>query len=127
MKDLDLATLVAVFQEMLGWSFWVVLAGCVLATLAFAYVLLRDRGVVATRLVRAEAIGVAGGVAAVVTMFAVTNSGLSDMGGPIDWLLAVGIFVAGLFGATIAAYALMGLFAPRRAAMAMRGGQVVEA
>lgn len=127
MKDLDLATLVAVFQEMLGWSFWAILAGCVLATLAFAYVLLRDRGVVAARLVRAEAIGVAGGVAAVVAMFAVTNSGPGDMGGPIDWLVAVGIFVAGLIGAAIAAYALMGLFARPRAAVALRGGRVVEA
>lgn len=120
MKDLDIATLVAVFQEMLGWTLWAVVAASVLATLAFAYVLVRDRGVVPARMVRAEAIGLVGGAGAVAAMFIVTNSGPGDMGGPIDWLLAVGIFVMGLVGATIGAYALMGVFAraPVRAAAA---------
>jgi hypothetical protein len=117
MKDLDLATLVAVFQEMLGWTLWAVVAASVAATLAFAYVLLRDRGVVPARMVRAELAGLLGGVGAVTAMFLVTNSSPRDMGGPIDWLLAVGIFVAGLVGATIGAYALLGLLAgaPERA------------
>jgi hypothetical protein len=125
MKDLDLATLIAVFQEMLGWTFWAILAACVLATLAFGYVLLRDRGVVAARLVRAEVLGVLGGFAAVAAMFVVTNSTPSDMGGPIDWLLALGIFVGGLFGGTIAAYALMGLFAREAAPAAVGSGRRV--
>jgi hypothetical protein len=111
MKDLDLATLVAVFQEMLGWAFWAIVAVSALATLVFVYVLLRDRGIVPARLVRAEALGVLGGGAAVVAMFAVTNSSVSDLGGPIDWLLALGIFLVGLFGTAVGAYALMGLFA----------------
>jgi hypothetical protein len=117
MKDLDAATLLAVFQEMLGWTLWPLIAVAVLATLAFLYVLLRDRGVVPRRLVWAEALGVAGGLAAVMLMFTVTNSGLSDLGGPVDWLLVVGIFAAGLIGAAIGAYALFGLVsgAPRRA------------
>jgi len=127
MKDLDVATLVAVFQEMMGWTFWAVLVACVVATLAFAAVLVRDRGVVAARLVRAELVGVLGGVAAVIAMFAVTNSTPGDMGGPIDWLLAVGIFVGGLIGSTIGAYALMGLFAPTRAPVALRGERAIEA
>ncbi|MCU0889332.1 MAG: DUF5368 domain-containing protein [Rubritepida sp.] len=117
MKQLDLATLVAVFQEMLGWTLWAIVALAVLATLAFVYVLVRDRGVVARRLVWAEAFGVLGGAAAVMLMFAVTNSGLRDLGGPVDWLLVVGIFAAGLIGSAIGLYALFGLFAgaPRRA------------
>jgi hypothetical protein len=127
MKDLDLATLVAVFQEMLGWSFWAILAGSVVATLAFAFVLVRDRGVVAARLVRAEVAGVLGGVAAVAAMFMVTNSSAADMGGPVDWLLAVGIFAGGLVGGTIAAYAVMGLFATQRAPAAGRSVRTVEA
>ena len=117
MKDLDLATLIAVFEEMLGWTLWPIVAACVLATLAFLYVVLRDRGMVAGRMVRAELLGVVGGVVAVFTMFAVTNSGFSDIGGPIDWLLVVAIFAAGLVGTAIGAYALMGRLAgaPRRA------------
>jgi hypothetical protein len=120
MKDLDLATLVAVFEEMLGWTLWPILAACVLATAAFLFVLVRDRGVVSGRMMRAELVGVLGGIGAVAAMFLVTNSSPSDMGGPIDWLLAVGIFAAGLVGATIGAYAVLGLLAgaPDRAAMA---------
>jgi hypothetical protein len=129
MKDLDLATLVAVFQELLGWTLWAVLGAAVLATLAFLYVVVRDRGVVAARLVRAELVGVLGGIGAVAAMFLVTSSSPADMGGPIDWLLAVGIFVAGLFGVAIGAYALMGLVAgaPAAAPAPTARGRRVEA
>lgn len=129
MKDLDIATLLAVFQEMLGWTLWPLIALAVLATLAFLFVLLRDRGVVPGRLVWAEALGVAGGVAAVMVMFAVTNSGLGDLGGPVDWLLVVGIFAMGLIGTAIGAYALFGLLAgaPRRTANPVATAEAVRA
>lgn len=122
MKELDLATLVAVFEEMLGWTLWPIVAACVLATLAFLYVVVRDRGIVAGRMLRAELLGVLGGVAAVAVMFVVTSSSPADLGGPIDWLLVVGIFAGGLIGAAIASYAAMGLFAraPQRAEAALR-------
>lgn len=117
MKDLDLATLIAVFEEMLGRTLWPIVAACALATATFLFVLLRDRGVVSGRMMRAELVGVLGGVGAVAAMFLVTNSTPADMGGPVDWLLAVGIFAAGLVGTTIGTYALMGLAAaaPERA------------
>ncbi|HWT07979.1 MAG TPA: DUF5368 domain-containing protein [Roseomonas sp.] len=111
MKELEIATFVAVFQELLGWTLWPIVAGCAIATLAFLYVLIRDRGVVAGRMLRAELLGVLGGAAAVTIMFAVTNSTPADLGGPIDWLLVAGIFGAGLVGGAIGSYALMGLFA----------------
>jgi hypothetical protein len=129
MKDLDIATLLAVFQEMLGWALWPLIALAVLATLVFLFVLLRDRGVVPRRLVWAEALGVAGGVAAMMVMFAVTNSGLGDLGGPVDWLLVVGIFAMGLIGTAMGTYAVFGLLggAPRRAAKPMAAGDAVRA
>jgi hypothetical protein len=129
MKELDIATLLAVFQKMLGWTLWPLIALAVLATLAFLFVLLRDRGVVPRRLVWAEALGVAGGVTAVMVMFAVTNSGLGDLGGPVDWLLVVGIFAMGLIGTAIGAYALFGLMAgaPRRSAKPMATTEAVRA
>lgn len=128
MKELDVATFVAVFQEMLGGTLWALVALAALATLAFLWVLLRDRGVVARRLVWAEALGLVGGVAAVVVMFLVTNSGLRDLGGPVDWLLVVGIFAGGVIATTVGAYALLGLFAPaRRAGQEAAGVKPVRA
>lgn len=71
------------------------LAAAALATIAFAGVLVRDRGTVPRRMLRAEAPGVAGSVPAVLFMQAVTSSGLGDLGGPVGWLLVVGIFALG--------------------------------
>lgn len=126
MKQLDIATLLAVFQEMLGPWLWVGLAAAAVATLAFLFVLVRDRGLVAARLVWAEAAGVAGGAAAVLIMFAVTHSGFSDIGGPIDWVLVAVIFVAGAVGTIVGAYALLGLIAGRRASSAVSRGAARE-
>jgi uncharacterized membrane protein YhaH (DUF805 family) len=120
MKELDLATLVAVFQEMLGVWLWMGLAAAALATLAFLFVLVRDRGVVSSRLVWSELAGVAGGVAAVLIMQSVTNSGFRDIGGPIDWILVALIFLAGAVGTIVGVYALAGLVAGRRVGNAAR-------
>jgi hypothetical protein len=109
MKEVDLATLVAVFQEMLGWTFWPLVALAAIATLSFLRVLLRDRGLIPRRLVWAEVLGVFGGVVAVFVMFTVTSSGFADMGGPIDWLLVLAIFAFGAVGTSVALYAVLGL------------------
>lgn len=109
MKDLDIGTFLAVFQEMLGPWLWVLLAAAVLATLGFLLVLLRDRALRPRRLVWAEAVGLAGGIGAVLLMQAVTHSGFADIGGPADWVLVAMIFVAGGIGAMVAAYAALGL------------------
>ncbi|MCU0985348.1 MAG: DUF5368 domain-containing protein [Acetobacteraceae bacterium] len=114
MKELDIGTLIAVFHEMLGPWLYVAAAAAVIATLAFLWVLVRDRGIVSGRLIWSEVLGIAGGVAAVLVMHAVTNSGFRDIGGPIDWVLTALIFLAGAVGTVVGAYALMGLL--RRAA-----------
>lgn len=104
MKDVDLFVLIAVFQEMLGWLFWPLVAFIVVGAVAFAAVVVRDRGLNARRLVFAELVGVAGGFFGVWLMLAVTSSQLNDMGGPVDWLLAAAIWLAGAVGATVLAY-----------------------
>jgi drug/metabolite transporter (DMT)-like permease len=109
MKDLDLGTFLAVFQEMLGPLLWVLLAVAVLATLAFVLVLLRDQGLRPRRLVWSEVAGLVGGVGAVLFMQAVTHSGFADIGGPADWVLVALIFVLGAAGATVLTYAALGL------------------
>jgi carbon starvation protein CstA len=111
MKDLDLATLIAVFQEMLGWTLWPIIALALLASVAFLWVVLRDRSLLSRRLVWAEICGLGGGIAAVLIMQRVTHSGFADLGGPIDWLLVFGIFVFGAIGAALGFYALFGLLA----------------
>lgn len=109
MKDVDLATLVAVFHEMLGPLLWVLAALAAVATVAFLAVLLRERGLRPRRLVWAELLGLAGGAGAVLFMQAVTHSGFADIGGPIDWVLVLAIFAAGAVGTALGAYALLGM------------------
>lgn len=108
MKEIDVATLLAVFQEMLGPLLWVLLALAAAATVLFVWVLLRERGLRPRRLVWAELAGLAGGIAAVAFMLSVTQSQLDDIGGPIDWVLVAAIFLAGGIGTVVAAYGILG-------------------
>ena len=115
MKDMTLDTLFAVFHEMLGPLLWVLIAVAAATTLVFIVALLRDRGFVARRLAWAELLGVIGGVCAVLFMQWVTHSSFAEIGGPVDVMLVALIFVLGGIGATMLAYAVMGLFARRAA------------
>ncbi len=115
MQELDPLVFVVVFVEMLGPTlFWLLVAGIVATTMAFVWVLVRDRGLQARRLVRAELIGAAGGVAAISFMQTVTNSGFRDIGGPIDWVLVAVIFVVGAVGTTLLAYTVWSLVGGRQ-------------
>jgi hypothetical protein len=114
MKDLDLFVFVAVFQEMLGPLLWIGLGVAALVALAFAWLLLRERGLVAARLARSELVGLVGAVVAILFMQAVTNSSFADIGGPIDWVLIALIALGGFVAATLTAYVGFGLLALRR-------------
>ncbi|HYH19824.1 MAG TPA: DUF5368 domain-containing protein [Azospirillum sp.] len=114
MKDFDPIVFYYVFQEMLGPLLWVLAALAIGGLIAFAVVLRHDGGLISRRLVRSEAVGVLGGFAALALMAAVTLSGFTDAGGPVDWLLIGVIWGAGTVGATILAYTLQGLFGWRR-------------
>ena len=116
MKDLDLFVFVAVFQEMLGPLLWIGLGVAALVVLAFAWLLLRERGLVAARLARSQLVGLVGGVFAILFMQAVTNSSFADIGGPIDWVLVALIALCGFVAATLTAYVGFGLLALRRPA-----------
>lgn len=105
MKELEIGVLVSVFIEMLGpVLFWLLVVAAVAVTAAFAWVLVRDRGLDSRRLVRAQAVGLLGGVAAILFMQWITNSGFRDIGGPVDLMLVALIFVLGAIGAAILAY-----------------------
>ena len=105
MKELEIGVLVSVFVEMLGpILFWLLVAAALMVTAAFVWVLVRDRGLDSRRLVRAQVVGLVGGVAAILFMQWITNSGFRDIGGPVDLLLVALIFVLGAIGAAILAY-----------------------
>lgn len=114
MKDLDPLVFVAVFQEMLGILFWPLVAFVVLGAVALLAVLIRDHGLESRRLVRAEALGILGGFAAIALMLWVTASNPRDLlGGPIDWLVTLAIWIAGAFGTTIFLYVMQSLLSAR--------------
>jgi Family of unknown function (DUF5368) len=112
MKEMDPLVFLAVFQEMLGPLLWVLIFLAVAATLAFLILLVREKGIVAKRLVRAELFGLLGGVLALVLMARVSSSGFTDAGGPADWFLIALVFGAGLIGTVILVYALLGWRSP---------------
>jgi hypothetical protein len=110
MKELDPMVFVIVFQEMLGPLFWPLVAFILMGALALVLVILSDRGIHSRRLIRAELIGLLGGFVAVGLMLWVTASKPADLlGGPIDWLLTIAIWVAGTIGAAMVAYVVLSL------------------
>jgi hypothetical protein len=125
MKELDITVFVAVFHEMLGPLLWIGLGVAALVMVAFAWLAVRDRGLVAARLAWSQLVGLVGGVVAVLFMQWVTSSGFSDIGGPIDWVLVAVIALAGFVSATLTAYVGLGLLAGRGAAaeQALRAGR----
>ncbi len=108
MKELDPLVFLAVFQEMLGPLLWILVLVSIAATAAFIGLIVREKGVVSTRLVRAEIAGLFGGVAALVLMAKVSSSGFTDAGGPADWFLIGLVYGAGFVGAVVLFYALTG-------------------
>ncbi len=108
MQELDPMVFLAVFQEMLGPMLWVMLLAAVVAVVAFAALVLRERGIVSRRLVHAELLGLLGGGVALVIMAKVSSSGFTDAGGPADWFLIALVYGVGLVATVILTYAVMG-------------------
>ncbi|MFN3938280.1 MAG: DUF5368 domain-containing protein [Gemmobacter sp.] len=110
MKELTFGTLIAVFEEMFGRGlFWTLVALAVLVTLGYLYVLVRDRAVSWRKFLLAQLSMPVGAVLAVLFVFWITNSGLSDIGGPIDAIVLLGVALAGAVGAAILVYTVQSL------------------
>ncbi|RBI85147.1 hypothetical protein DRV85_10870 [Rhodosalinus halophilus] len=113
MEELTFTTLIAVFEEMFGrWLFWGMVVAAVAVTLLYVYVLIRDHSVSWRKFLLAQLAMPVGAVAAVIFVFAVTDSGLGDMGGPIDVIVLLGVAAAGAVGAAILVYTVQSLVAP---------------
>jgi drug/metabolite transporter (DMT)-like permease len=113
MKELTVGTLIAVFEEMFGrWLFWGLVAGAVLVTLLYLYVLIRDRQVSWRKFLIAQLAMPVGAVAAVVFVQAITHSHFRDLGGPIDWLVFIAVGVLGAVGLAVLVYTVQSLVRP---------------
>ncbi len=116
MKELDAGTMIAVFEEMFGRGlFWAMVAAAVLVTALYLYVLVRDRSVSWRKFLLAQLSMPLGAVAAVLFVQAVTHSGFSDVGGPIDVIVLLAVAALGAVGMAILVYTLESLLWRRRA------------
>lgn len=110
MEEFSLMTLLAVFEEMFGQGlFWAMVAVAVVITLAYVFVLVRDRSMSMRKFLLAQLSMPFGGAAAVWFVMLMTNSGFADIGGPIDWIVLLGVFVAGAIGFAILVYVVQSL------------------
>jgi glucan phosphoethanolaminetransferase (alkaline phosphatase superfamily) len=115
MKDLTFGTLIAVFEEIFGRGlFWAMVAAAVLVTLAYVFVLIRDRAVSWKKFLIAQLSMPLGAVLAVWFVMVMTKSKLSDLGGPVDLIVFLGIGAAGAVGMAILVYTLEALLGTKR-------------
>ena len=116
MKELTFGTLIAVFEEIFGRGlFWSMVVAAVVVTLAYLYVLIRDRSISWRKFLLAQLSMPFGAVAAVVFVQAMTSSHFRDIGGPVDVIVLLGVAGLGAVGAAILVYTIQSLFFARRA------------
>ncbi|MCA3507042.1 MAG: DUF5368 domain-containing protein [Rhodobacter sp.] len=116
MKELTFGTLIAVFEEIFGRGlFWAMVVAAVVVTLAYLYVLIRDRSISWRKFLLAQLSMPFGAVAAVVFVQAMTSSHFRDIGGPVDVIVLLGVAGVGAIGAAILVYTVQSLFFARRA------------
>lgn len=114
MKDLTLGTMIAVFEEIFGAGlFWIMVVAAVLVTIAYLYVLIRDRAVSWRKFLLAQLSMPVGAIAAVLFVQSVTSSGFGDIGGPVDVIVLALIAIAGAVGMAILVYTVQALVTGR--------------
>jgi drug/metabolite transporter (DMT)-like permease len=118
MKDLTFGTLIAVFEEIFGRGlFWVMVGVAVLVTLGWLYVLIRDRSLGMRQFLIAQLFMPVGAVLAVWFVMVMTESNLSDIGGPVDLIVFLGIAAMGAVGSAILVYTVERLVLRRSSRM----------
>ncbi|WP_439109788.1 DUF5368 domain-containing protein [Lentibacter sp.] len=111
MQDLTVTTLIAVFEEIFGRTlFWAMVTAAALVTVAYVYVLIRDRSVSWRKFLWAQLSMPIGAIAAVLFVQGMTRSGFSDIGGPIDVVVLLGVAAGGAVGMAICIYTVQSLF-----------------
>ena len=115
MKELTFGTLIAVFEEIFGPGlFWIMVAVAAVVTLAYLYVLIRDRSVSWRKFLLAQLSMPIGAVLAVWFVMVMTKSRLSDLGGPVDIIVFLIVAAMGAVGMAILVYTLESLLGSKR-------------
>jgi len=110
MNELTLETMIAVFEEMFGRGlFWVMVAVAGVITVAYIYVLVRDRAMSMRKFLWAQLSMPFGAIAAVLFVQAITDSGFRDIGGPVDLIVLLGVAALGAGGLSILVYTAQSL------------------
>lgn len=114
MKDMTFGTILAVFEEMFGIGlFWTLVAVAGLVTVGYVYVLIRDHSISWRKFLLAQLSMPIGAILSVWFVLLVTNSKLTDLGGPVDIIVFLGIAVAGAIGIAILVYTVQSLMRPK--------------
>jgi hypothetical protein len=115
MKDMTFGTILAVFEEIFGMGvFWTMVAVAVLVTAGYIYVLIRDHSISWRKFLLAQLSMPVGAILAIWFVLVMTSSKLSDLGGPVDIIVFLGIAVAGAIGTAILVYTIQSLIRPRQ-------------
>ena len=115
MKELTFGTLIAVFEEIFGSGlFWIMVAAAAVVTLAYLYVLIRDRSVSWRKFLLAQLSMPIGAVLAVWFVMVMTKSRISDLGGPVDVIVFLVVAAMGAVGMAILVYTLESLLGSKR-------------
>lgn len=115
MQEITLGTMLAVFEEIFGTGiFWGMVIVAALVTIGFLYVLVRDRSVSWKKFLLAQIAMPFGAIGAVLFVQAMTDSDFSDIGGPIDVIVLLGIAGLGACGIAILVYTVEALIGSRR-------------
>jgi uncharacterized membrane protein YhaH (DUF805 family) len=111
MDQMTPETMIAVFEEIFGRGlFWAMVLAAVVVTLAYLYVLIRDREMSMRKFLWAQLAMPFGAIAAVVFVQRMTSSHLRDIGGPVDVIVLLGVAVLGAVGIAILVYTAQSLF-----------------
>ncbi|MCL1824713.1 MAG: DUF5368 domain-containing protein [Betaproteobacteria bacterium] len=111
MNQLTLETMIAVFEEIFGRGlWWIMVAVAAAITVLYLYVLIRDRSMSMRKFLWAQLSMPFGAIAAVLYVQAMTSSRFSDIGGPIDVIMLLGIALLGAIGCAILVYTIQSLF-----------------
>ena len=115
MEQQTFETMIAVNEEIFGRGLvWTMVAAAVVVTIAYLYVLIRDREVSWKKFLWAQVSMPVGAILAVWFVMFMTKSRLTDLGGPVDIIVLLGIAAMGAVGMAILVYTLESLLGSRR-------------